>query len=108
MKTRWTIGVLGLAILLMLGYVWRTDRARSLAAELDRLHTEKAVLTDSLSRLQARTVQLQRVDRIKHIASTELGLVEPDEIPVLVPAIEPTTGADSTDIESGAGSGMTD
>ena len=98
MKGLRTAGALAAVILLMLAYVWRTDRARALAAELDSLKAEQAALTDSLDRLRARRVWLSRVDRIKHIATTQLGLIEPEEIPVLVPAIEPIPEAESLDV----------
>ena len=61
MRGLWTAGVLAAVMLLMLAYVWRTDRARSLAAELDGLRVEQAALTDSLNRLRVRRVWLSRV-----------------------------------------------
>lgn len=87
--------VLFVAIALMLLYVWRTEHAQTLAAEAQVLRVEHQRLRDTLERLRAERTALSSVSRIKRIAGERLGLVEPERLPVVVPAVEPASDPDS-------------
>ena len=80
-----------------MAHLWRTDRTRSLAADLDVLVRKQRVLQDSLARLRTEAVALSSVKRIKRIATERIGLVEPSQPPVIVPAIEPLEDTDTID-----------
>jgi len=97
------------AIAMMLLYVWRTEHAQILAAEAQILREEHQRLEDRLDRVRARRTALSSVSRIKALAAERLGLVEPEQLPVIVPAIEPLSDTDSLeqgigDTETGHGS----
>ncbi len=83
-------------VVLMLLYVWRTEHAQVLAAEAQQLRKEHQRLSDQLDQARARRTALSSVSRIKQLATERLGLVEPEELPVVVPAIEGYEIADST------------
>ncbi len=88
------------AVALMVTYVWKGDRGRSLAAQLDDVKAENRALTDEQDRLRTEVVALSSIERIKRIASDRLGLVEPAETPVDVPAVVPTDRPGSTNIRA--------
>lgn len=88
------------AVVLMIAYVWKGDQGRSLAARLDSAQIENRALVDEQDRLRSEIITLSSVERIKRIATGRLGLVEPAETPIDVPAIAPIDQLDSTSIRA--------
>ena len=95
MRARTAAIMLVLVTFLAVAYVWRTDRALSMAAQERALVNEQRRLEDSLNALRVKSVALSGVERIKRIATTRLGLVEPEAPPTIVPAIEPLGSPDT-------------
>jgi len=89
------LAALALAVALMLLYVWKGWHTHTLAADAERLRTERQHLLDEQARLRARIVALSSVERIKEVATTRLGLVDPTAPPIDVPAIAPMGPRDS-------------
>lgn len=89
-----------LAVALMITYVWKGDRGRSLSAKLDDVKVENRALIDEQDRLRTEVVALSSIERIKRIATDRLGLVEPAETPVDVPAVAPMAIPDSSNIRA--------
>ena len=93
-----------IAVGLMLLFVWSGLRARAMAAELDRRHVAHRELATERDRLRAEVVALTSIDRIKRIAAEQIGLIDPTEAPVDVPAVAPMGSADS--LESARATGL--
>lgn len=82
LRSRQALLAKGLLVLLilaigMLGYVWEQVKGASLAKEMSRLVQVKKELMDQNTRLKAEIAYLSRSERIKRIASEELGMTFP-------------------------------
>jgi len=89
------VGVLMLVVSLMLAYVWKGWHARMLAARVDARKAEQRGLLDEQDKLRAQAISLSNVERIKEVATQQLGLVDPPLTPIDVPAIAPLGSLDS-------------
>jgi len=106
MKARLAVvwgGVFILVVALMLLYVWKGWRAGMLAARLDALKAEQQQLLDQQDRLRAEAIGLSNADRIKAVATQQLGLVDPPLTPVDVPALAPLGPRDSLEASKATG-----
>ncbi len=106
MKARLAVvwgGVFILVVALMLLYVWKGWRAGMLAARLDALKAEQQQLLDQQDRLRAEAIALSNADRIKAVATQQLGLVDPSLTPVDVPALAPLGPRDSLEASKATG-----
>jgi cell division protein FtsL len=84
-----------LSVAVMITFVWKGWRAQQLAMQLDALKSEQRQLLDQQDKLRTQATALSHAARIKDIVSTRLGLVEPAQPPIDVPAIAPMGSPDS-------------
>ena len=92
MKSRSSVYAVAVAtgvVVLMVLFVWKNLVARDLTAELNRLRSQESELLFERDQLRSEVVSLSAINRIKRIASDRLGLVDPPEAPVDMPAVAP-------------------
>jgi cell division protein FtsL len=66
-----------ICIVFALAFVWSNHRALNMGYEISALHETQNALLDKNRELKVELANLTALDRLEHLATTELGLVMP-------------------------------
>jgi cell division protein FtsB len=78
-----------LAVLLGIMLLRPFERLNVASDRVDQLEAERAELSSEVAQLEERRAALQRPEEIELLARSELGLVQPGEVPFVVVTPEP-------------------